>query len=64
LENRGEGIAEYAKIGKPYPRTVLDKDFSDFMNKIASDPNKKETISEITRIKLADDTEFLIYSSR
>ena len=59
-----EGIAEYTKIGKPYPYTVLDKDFTAFMQKIAWDPNKRETISEITRIKLADDTEFLTYSSR
>ena len=59
-----EGIAEYAKIGKDYPSTVLDKDFTAFMHKIAWDPNKRETIQEITRIKLADDTEFLTYSSR
>lgn len=59
-----EGIAEYAKIGKEYPRTVLDKDFTAFMQKIAWDPNKKETVQQITRIKLADDTEFLTYGSK
>ncbi len=34
------------------------------MHKIVWDPNKRETIREITRIKLADDTKFLTYSSR
>jgi hypothetical protein len=59
-----EGIAEYKKIGKEYPKTVLDNDFTAFMHKIAWDPNKHETIGGITRIKLADDTEYLTYSSR
>src|SRR5437773_2604718 len=34
------------------------------MHKITWDPNKCETISEITRIRLADDSEFLIYDSK
>jgi hypothetical protein len=59
-----EGIAEYKKIGKEYPRTVLDKDFTSFMKKIAWDPSKRETIGDITRIRLADNSEFLIYGSK
>jgi hypothetical protein len=59
-----EGIAEYAKIGKPYPKTVFDQDFTAFMHKIAWDPNKRETIQNICRIRLADDSEFLIHDSR
>jgi hypothetical protein len=58
-----EGIAEYKKIGKEYPQTVLDKDFTAFMHKIAWDPNKREIIGGITRVKMADDTEFLSYGS-
>ncbi len=29
-----EGIAEYQKIGKPYPKTIFDRDFDAFMKKI------------------------------
>jgi hypothetical protein len=58
-----EGIAEYKRIGKEYPQSVLDKDFTAFMHKIAWDPNKREIIQEITRIRLADDSEFLIHDS-
>jgi hypothetical protein len=59
-----EGIAEYKKIGKEYPQSVLDKDFTAFMHKIAWDPDKREIIGGITRVKMADDTEFLTYGSK
>jgi len=59
-----EGIAEYQKIGKEYPKTVLDQDFTAFMQKMAWDPNKREIIQEITRIRLVDDSEFLVYGSK
>ena len=56
--------SQYKKIGKEYPQSVLDRDFTAFMHKIAWDPNKRELIREIARVKMADDTEFLTYGSK
>jgi hypothetical protein len=59
-----EGIAEYKKLGKEYPRTEFDKDFAYFMQRIEWDPDKRETIGSISRLKVSDESEFLIYSSK
>src|SRR5712692_5161046 len=58
-----EGVEEYKKVGMQYPTHVMDEDFEKFIAKIEWDPNKRETITDIIRVKTHTDKEFLLYSS-
>ena len=44
-----EGIAEYKKLDKEYPKTIFDQDFDAFMKKIAYSIVYVNTIEELQR---------------
>ena len=44
-----EGIAEYKKLDKEYPKTIFDQDFEAFMKKIAYSIVYVNTIEELQR---------------
>lgn len=57
-----QGVAEFAKIGKPYPDTEFDKAWEKHLRRLEHDPNKKEVITQLKRMQVAEDVEFLVYT--
>ena len=54
-------LEEYRKIGEVYEDTEQEKYYAFVLKQIASDPNKRETIHSMTRIKVAEDEEYITY---
>src|SRR5690242_712639 len=52
---------EYARIGATYEESEEDKHYKFILNQIESDPNKKETITAMTRIQVAPGEEYITY---
>lgn len=57
-----EAVNEYLKIGQEYPDHINDLMFRHHHQLIDWDPNKKEVINSLTRVKTFDDSEYLVYS--
>lgn len=53
--------AEYAKLGEKYEETESDKYWKFILNQIKDDPDKRETIQEMTRIAVAPGEEYITY---
>ena len=54
-------LAEYARIGERYEPTEYDKHWEQQLARIKDDKNKKETILSMTRLKVAEDEEYITY---
>lgn len=52
---------EYQKVGQPYEETEEDKHYKFILKQLENDPNKKETISAMTRIAVGPNEEFIVY---
>ena len=52
---------EYAKLGEKYEETEPDKHWKFIQNQIKDDPDKKETIQEMTRVAVAPNEEYIVY---
>ena len=52
---------EYAKLGEKYEETEPDKHWKFVLNQIKDDPDRKETIQEMTRIAVAPGEEYIVY---
>lgn len=57
-----EGIAEYQKTGQEYPDHVQDLMFRHHHQLIDWDRNKREIINSVTRVKLWNGEEYLVWS--
>jgi len=53
---------EYAKIGETYEDSEPEKHWKFILKQIQSDPDKKETIQEMTRIAVAPGEEYIVYN--
>lgn len=53
---------EYAKLGQQYEESEPDKHWKFVQNQIKDDPNKKETIQEMTRVAVAPGEEYIVYN--
>lgn len=53
--------AEYAKLGEAYEESEPDKHWKFILKQIANDPDRKETIQQMTRIAVAPGEEYIIY---
>ena len=52
---------EYQKIGQAYEETEADKSYKHILKEIENDPNKKERISNMTRILVSPGEEYIVY---
>lgn len=55
---------EYSKIGQPFEETEEDKHYQFILKQIANDPNKKESISAMTRIATGPNEEYIVYNHK
>jgi hypothetical protein len=53
---------EYAKLGEPYEDSEPGKQWKFILKQIDSDPDKKETIQEMTRVAISPTEEYITYN--
>lgn len=53
---------EYAKLGEAYEDNEPSKHWKFIQNQIKDDPEKKETIQDMTRVVVAPGEEYIVYS--
>ena len=55
---------EYQKVGQAYEETEEDKHYKFILKQIDNDPNKKETISSMTRVMVGPNEEYIVYNHK
>ena len=53
---------EYAKLGETYEDNEPGKHWKFILNQIKDDPDKKETIQDMTRVAVSPNEEYIVYS--